>query len=280
MPRIYFGLFSLALLLYSTSAQTTPPPSDPQAVAFAQQGIAALTGGTQITDVTLSGNVNWIVGTDSELGTATLLASGTGESRMDLVLASGTRTEIRDNQTGVPLGKWVSPAGASGMIGLQNMMTDAAWFFPVLGSLAAGNNVVLSYVGQETRGGQDVQHIQSYVFQPADASSSAPSAKRSSRAALSAAGTPVFSMQSLTTMDFYLDPATLVPVAVTFNSHPDDSAQGNLLTEIDFSNYQSQNGGLVPMHIQRFLQGNLQADITITTVAFNTGLPLSDFTIN
>lgn len=235
------------------------PQSDPQAVTYAAQSIAALTGGTTISDVTLTGSVSWNGGTDT--GTATLRALGVGESRMDLALTGGTRTEIRDAQTGTSLGQWFAPNYASGYFAYQNCSTDAVWFFPALGSLAAGSNVVLSYIGQESRNGENVQHIQSYVYQ-------------SSPYGLSP------SPQQLSTMDFYLDATTLLPAAIAFDAHPDSDATSNILVEVDFSNYQTVGGVIVPMHIQRYQQGNLMDEVSVSGASFNTGLSLSIFTIN
>lgn len=121
---------------------------------------------------------------------------------------------------------------------------------------------MLSYVGQESRNGATVQHIQS------DVSQAGPSA---------ATG---LNPQQLSTMDFYLDATTLLPVTITFNVHPDNNAATNLLVEVDFSNYQTINGIAVPMHIQRYLQGNVMVDLVLSAASFNTGLPLSLFTIN
>jgi hypothetical protein len=180
---------------------------------------------------------------------------------MDLTLKHGIRTEIRDAQTGVQVGKWINPNNTSGTFALQNCFADAAWFFPVLGSLAAGPNVVLSYIGPDTWNEQSVQHLQSYIYQ-------------SNPAKL----TP--SPQQLSTMDFYLDATTMLPVAVTFNAHPDNGAATNLLVEVDFSNYQAVSGVVLPMHIQRYQQGNLMADITVSGASFNTGIPLSVFAVN
>jgi hypothetical protein len=260
MARYRFGI-SLILLLVSIASAQNQPQSDPQAVTLASKSIAALTGGNAISDVTITGNVTWSGGPTPETGTAALLASGTGESRMSLALPSGTRTEIRDASTGVAQGKWIAQSGASGLFASQNCATDAVWFFPALGSLAAGPGVVLVYVGQETRNGVAVQHIQSYVYQPnPDGASPSP--------------------QELSTIDFYLDPITLLPLAINFNVHPDNNAGTNLPVEVDFSDYQVLNGVLVPTHIQRSLQGNLLVDITISGASFNIGLPLSDFSIN
>jgi hypothetical protein len=81
-------------------------------------------------------------------------------------------------------------------------------------------------------------------------------------------------------MEFYLDATTLLPTAATFNVHPDNGAATHLLVEVDFSNYQAISGAVVPTHVQRYQQGNLMVDITVTGASFNTGIPLSIFAIN
>jgi hypothetical protein len=250
-----FAMVSIVLSRSAASAQTQPA-SDPQALAFAAQSIAAMAGNVRISDVTLTGSVTeW-----ADTGTATLKALGTGEGRMDLSLPEGTRTEIRDAQTGIPLGQWINPNNVSGHFASQNCWTDAVWFFPVLGSLAAGPNVVLSYIGQETRNGGSVQHLQSYAYQSVQG--------------------PPLGPQHFSTMDFYLDATTLLPVAVTYNEHPDNSISANLLVEVHFANYQNIGGVTVPTHIQRYQQGALMIDITVSGAVFNTGLQLSTFAIN
>lgn len=259
MARLVLTVF----IVFSVSViAQTRPTSDPVALSYAAKSIAALTAGNRITDVTLTGDATWIAGSDVETGTVTLLASGSGESRMTLALSSGNRTEIRDASTGAPTGQWVAPNGTHGMFVPQNCWTDAVWFFPALGSLTGTGNVVLSYMGQETRNGQAVQHIQSYAYQPYRYSGRSPSP------------------QQLTTMNFYLDATTLLPVAVTFNIHPDTDSNANIAVEIDFSDYQGFSGVLVPTHIRRYLQHTLQIDLTITSALVNTGIPPSDFTVN
>jgi hypothetical protein len=256
-----FALVAIAILSYSSSAQNQPAASSPLAITYAAQSIIALTGGAPVSDVTLTGSVTWNGG-ETDAGTATLRALGTGESRMDLALANGTRTEIRDAQTGVTIGKWIAPNNASGNFAWHNCQTDAAWFFPALGSLTAGQGVVLSYVGQESRNGATVQHIQSYVSQSGQSA---------------VAG---LNPQQLSAIDFYLDATTLLPITITFDVHPDNNQAINLLVEVDFSNYQTINGIAMPMHIQKYQQGNLMIDLVLSAASFNTGLPLSLFTIN
>ena len=261
MSRSLFVFVAVALIgLPGLVSGQTQPANDPQAVALAAQSIAALTGGTTITDVTLTGNVIWNPDSDDQTGPATLSASGAGESRMDLSLSGGTRSEIRDASTGTALGKWISQSGTSGNYASHNCQTDAVWFFPALGSLAVAPSTVLSYIGQESRNGATVQHIQSYVYQASQTVGSL--------------------QQQLSTLDFYLDATSLLPTAIVFNAHPDTDATSNIATEVDFSNYQAVSGVLVPMHIQRFFQGTLTIDLTVSSATFNTGIALSTFTTN
>jgi len=256
MHRSCVWLVVLLLVSAATKAQNAPP-SDPQALNLAVQSVTAMTGGSVIADVTLTGTVTW---NGADTGNVTLTALGVNESRVDMALTTGTRTEIRDSQTGTPVGQWFAPGNTSGYIAFQNCWTDAVWFFPILGSLAAGPNVVLTYIGQETHNGQSVQHLQSSLYPSGQFPSPTP--------------------QQLSIMDFYIDSSTFLPEAIVFNVHPDADANTNLLVEVDFSNYQTVNGISVPMRIQKFLQGSLIVDIAVSGAAFNTGVPLSTFTIN
>ena len=70
MARCVFGA-PLIPLLVSVASAKNPSQSDPKAVAFATQSIAAPTNGTATADVTLSGNAIWTTGTTTETGTTT-----------------------------------------------------------------------------------------------------------------------------------------------------------------------------------------------------------------
>jgi hypothetical protein len=252
-------LVSVALTSFA-STKKQPPVSDPRAVAFAQQSIAAITGLTTISDVTLTGSATWTAGSDEETGTATFHASGTGESRMDLELSSGTRIEIRDASTGSPLGKWIAPK-TSGNFAFHNCWTDAAWFFPALSSLSqtANPNFIFSYVGQEEHDGVPAQHIRVYQTSPVGLTNSP--------------------LPRLSRLDFYLDATSYLPIAVAFKAHTDRDMNTNIPTEIRFTDYQLVSGVQVPFHLQRILNGTVLIDATVTNAVFNTGLPPSLFNV-
>jgi hypothetical protein len=105
-------------------------------------------------------------------------------------------------------------------------------------------------VGLETLNGASVQHLHS-----------------------------VWSGQQLTTMDFYLDATTFLPVAINLNAHPDTDSNTNIPIQVLFSSYQNLNGVLVPYHIQEFFNGTLFLDFTASSAAINSGLADSLFAI-
>jgi hypothetical protein len=232
-------------------AQSRSPASSPRAVTLAVQSIAALTHGSAISDVKLTANITWMAGPEPELGTGVLLAKGTLESRIDLALSSGgKRTQIRNSING-PAGKWVNPDGKSGKYAFHNCWTDAVWFFPALSSLAnvADSHFVFSYVGEETWNGLSAEHLRVYRVQDG-----------------------FKQVQRLSTMDFYLDPASSLPLGVAFKTHPDDDMNAEISAEIRFADYQPVSGLEVPFHIQRAQNGAVFLDATVTGVSPNTGL--------
>src|SRR6185312_6783355 len=130
----------------------------------------------------------------------------------------------------------------------------AAWFFPALSALSRNDSsAVLSYIGKETRNGANVYHLQSHRYVPN---------KNASVVAV---------LQQLSTVDFFLDAASMLPIAMTFNNHPDNDQNPNLLVEIQFDGYSTFEGVLVPTHIRKSLDGNPILDFVVNAASFNTG---------
>jgi hypothetical protein len=256
-----FVLIEIALLACSISAQNQPS-SSPAALNYAAQSVTAMAGNNAISDFTETGIINTgMVGSTADSGTVTLRIKGYGESRIDMQLeANGALTEIRDRSTGIPRGEWIK-AGTGTLYAQQTCTTDAAWFYPLNSAMAVApnNGVVLSYIGAQELAGSQVQHLQSYNYQPGLDSGSQDLLKLAS------------------TIDYYLDAKTLLPVAETFNLFADNGV--TIPVQVLFLNYLTTNGVTSPQHIQRFINGTLQLDATITSVSFNTGLTLSTFAI-
>lgn len=257
----------LVLLLLLTAltavAQRVSQSSDPAATALASQALARLTGGLTINDVTLNGTAVQSVGGRQLTGTAVLKAKGTRESRLDLNFGTVLTTEVRTDVNGIGEGAWAGSDQVLHPVPEHNCWTDASWFFPALGSVSFVNqaNAVFSYIGQETHAGVVVQHI------------------RISRAISSNSATTTAKLQKLTTVELYLDATSLLPSAVAFVAHPDDDASRDLPVEIHFDNYQLVGGAQIPFHMQKFLNGTLQYDLTITNAILNSGLPDTIFNL-
>jgi hypothetical protein len=260
---IVTSIFLLALSAYSQQAPT-PVTKDPTALGLATKSLAALTGTAQVADVTLTGTATRTAGSDVESGNVTLKALGTSDTRIDLVVSGGTRSEIRTSPSGVPQGQWLAPNGSFVNMAMHNCFTDAAWFFPALTVLSQTSdpNLMVTYVGQETRNENTVQHLH-FAFK--------------STAQPSSIADP---LPALSSTDIYLDATSLLPVAFAFNTHPDNNALTNIPVEVDFSNYEVVQGVQVPLHIQKFMNGSLFLDLTIQNVSVNSGLTDSAFSSN
>jgi hypothetical protein len=259
LPCVF--LFSFSIHAQQTA---TTVVQNPTAVALATNSLAVLTGSAQISDVTLTGTATRTAGSDIESGNVTLKVLGTSDSRIDLVVSSGTRSEIRTAPSGVPQGLWLAPGGSFNSMAMDNCFTDAAWFFPALTVLSqtSNPNLSISYVGQETKNGISVQHLQ-FAF--------------NSGVQVPGFGDP---LATLSSTDVYLDLSSLLPVAFAFNTHPDNDALVNIPVEVDFSNYRTVNGVQIPFHIQKYLNGSLFLDMTIQSATLNSGLTVSAFSSN
>jgi hypothetical protein len=268
MRSSFLAVFVTILLSFPASIGARQAPSTsttpPQATTLLAQSAAALSGSAPVSDVTLTGNAQSIAGSDNETGTVVLKAMAAGESRMDLTLSGGNRSEIRSiDANGNLLGAWSGTDGIQHAISYHNLLTDSSWFFPMLTLNRLLNNmgVVATYVGQEILNGQPVLHI---------SSSQPPASLTGQNAAL---------LQHLTQMDFFLDPTTLLPVALSFTTHPDNNALLDISVQIQFSNYQNIGGIQVPFHVQKFLNGGLSLDLQVQAATLNSGLSASAFSV-
>ncbi len=253
---------ALSVLLVIPSA-TQQAASSTQASQLLQRSLAALQGNASLTDVTLSGTARRIAGSDDETGTATLKAIPGDACRIDLGLPSGSRSEILNATTTPPTGSWSGANGLLHSMAAHNLLTGSAWFFPAFTvgrSLASGKYVVV-YIGQETHNGQTVQHVSVSQRPPLKAPPLGPS------------------LAHLTQVDFFLDSVTLLPVAISFNIHPDNDAGLDLPVEIIFSDYRVVNGAQIPFHVQKYLNNGLTLDLQFQNVTTNTGLSAATFQV-
>jgi hypothetical protein len=255
-------LLSFVLSIPVFAQQTTS--SSPQALALLHRSLATLTGGQSITDVTLSGTARRIAGSDDESGTVTFEALSSGAARFAFSYPSGPRMEVRGPFSSEPLGgAWYGPDGVSHAVAYHNLLAEPTWSFPAfaIARRLSTSHHAATYVGHETHDGQEVEHIS--VWQAAPLSNPP--------------GTATF--EHLTKTDFFLDSSTLLPVAITFNIHPDEDAGLDLPVEVRFSDYHSVNGSQIPFNVQKLLNNSLILDLQFTNAFLNSGLSASLFNV-
>lgn len=263
----FYGLMAILVAAAFTWAQASPSMAgapvvvrEPQALMFLGQALARLRSSpAPITDVTLSASVNYTAGSDQESGTAKLQALGVGQSRVALSLDNGERQEIRNG----PTGAWVETDGAAHAMAVHNCWVDASWFYPLLTLEAASADPTISVMlaGQKALNGETVEPLVLSRIVPHQS------------AAMTA------EIQKLSAVDVYLDASTLLPVELDFNIHPDKDANRDIPVEIEFSDYRTVSGVLVPFHIQKFIQHSLLLDLQVSSAVVNSGLAASDFAI-
>ena len=258
-------VFSVAAPIFLIAAQQQPASTPPQATQLLQRALAAMAGNQPLTDVTITGSVRRIAGSEDESGTFVLKALPTGESRTELSLPSGQRGETRANSATGPVGAWSGPDGGLHPVSQHNLMTDSSWSFPAfaLARLLTDPSYTISNIGLETRDGQSVEHL---------------IASRQ----VQASGAPtgwVSSLPTLSRTDIYLDSVTFLPAAIVFNTHPDRDKTINIPVEIRLSNYQHTSGALIPLHVQQYLNNVLALDFQLTSFVPNSGISAATFNV-
>ena len=241
---LLFGPLALAQTLSSSSA------------TIQAMEMAALCPQGPITDVLLTGNATWTMGSDNQSGQLTLKGRASGQSRMDLALGTGPHSEIRINDPQNPQydvlsgGQWTLGA-------LHNSWIDANWFFPALSALVVGpkNGLFLGSVSTSSRLYSDFPAVNQ---KPAIANE----------------------IQMISTVLYEIDPSTKLPTSLHFFTHPDDNMLANIPVDVQFSDYRLVDGVQVPFHIQRYFNGTLQLDIAVSSATINPGLTDTDFIAN
>ncbi len=255
-----FAVLPLLLLLVATlplvQAQTNPTTGPSlTTTTLLQNASQAFSKGQPVHGVTLTGTANWIAGGDNENGNITLIANSDGSYQINLEMGQSSRTET---QTAFAQGQQCTWAGSDGVpqeVSGHNCMQSVAWFLPavalfgnlqpqVVATILVGSSPNAQSPGLDLRQQQSV--VPSYV---------------------SASIAGMFT--HLTAVDIFYDPTTYLPISLDYETHPDVNAAVDFPVQVEFSNYQTVGGITVPFHIQRYVNGVLALDITISNVSWS-----------
>ena len=219
----------------------------------------ALAPETVLTDISMQGTVSRTAGSDVQSGTFTLEASGDSETRVVLSLDGGEQQELRSG----PLGSKIGADGLQSPVAVHNCVTIEPWFYPGLSLQALANDpeVSILYAGSETREGVELHQLRLFRTVPGQ--------------------TPEMTaqIQRLSAVDLYVDASTYLPFTLAFKTHPNDDLNVDIPVEVRFADYKVLDGIQVPTRIQRFLQGSLLLDISVSGATANSTLSDSLFAV-
>jgi hypothetical protein len=237
--------FSFCLSWSFTAFPQTPTTADQALVTRASQAFSA---GKPVTSVEMTGTAEWTAGSTKDSGPAKLTANVNGENKAELDLSNGTRIESQSALNEDRACTWSGKDGVAHDISSANCWTATTWFLPHLALQGAGLPSILS--AQSVDG----SHVRHQVTFTSDAASSQP-----------AVADFYTKIQTWSRTALTLDPATSLPSSLKYTIHPDDSSFINIQVEVRYSNYQNVSGVVLPMHIERYVNGALQLSVDITS---------------
>jgi hypothetical protein len=254
--RVASLFISACLFLFQSAMQTaTPVQRDPQAVALLQSSVKAM-GGTVPADSVATGNVTIVAGSQTSTGTIRILTRGTSQSSEQITLPQSSYSVT---YSGGLADETINSATAS--VPFERTVTSQSVCFPLpfLASALANSDEAIQYVGLETVGEQSFQHI---------------------RIQNTFASQPILQkFAEFTIFDVWLDASTSLPHRISFIRRNGSGTAPRIPMDAYFSDYKTTSGAAYPTQINLSLNGTPWTTITINTVAFNTGLTDSNFSI-
>jgi len=210
--------------------------------AFARNGPAS--------SIVLSGQLERVVGPDHENGTVTMTVRADGSSSVQMQLSSGERSEIQDAFAKGHGCSWSGTDGIAHSAAAHNCIMPLAWPLPEvtlfssqlppsgsfsIGSTSEGSNIVLHWAKQMPTANAEQARLFAHIG----------------------------------SCDLTFDASSFLPTSFSYAVYPDDSAGVDIPVLIRYSDYQTINGVAIPFHIERFFNGVLSLDITLSTAVVN-----------
>jgi hypothetical protein len=232
---------------------------DPQALAVAQAAFTAMGGTQAITgyqDCLASGTATIYAGGTPISYPITLKSKGLRETRVELQKANGTSIRIVNQGQGAI----VRPDGSVKTLYSNNTFYEHVNHVPLLSVLGVfgGGSVNLLYKGVAQVQGQS-ENVIEIDFIP------------------NLANGPLYASMSSTL--FFVNQTTNLVDKIQRSTFYEGDQNDTVNEETYFSDYRSVNGMIVPFHQTVYADGQLETDLTFSTVTLNVGLPDSDFSL-
>lgn len=263
-----------ALLLYGYAvegrqlSENSPQiVQNPQGATTMQESLTALNGNA-VNDISLTGSiVAKTTSANPESGSVLLVATSSGKSMTTITVPSGIYTDSRDYSGTTHTGTTTGPSGTQTLTVDDLMTPSPAWFSPhlLIASILSSQKYGSAFIGVENKGGATVNHLAIW----------------SEPNGISRISSVAF--QNTTQEDLYLDSTSSLPVSLVIKlrtSYQNTSIKYWNKTvlvpeEVQFSNYQSVQGVLIPFHIQVFIGKTLADDIQLSSAKVNSGVVIT-----
>ncbi len=253
------GLAYVSTSIFSVAFGQGAAQRDQQALTIIAQTIAA--GGGQdrlnsIQDFTETGTVTYYL--DPEVsGTATIKSRGLRQFRMDAELPGGQRSTIVNGRGG----SLIDADGRFLPIHSQSAADLGSFAFPYIALIAAVHESSISamFVGLVKHNGASVYDVRIQKTYPATQDD--PERLRGIREG----------------RDFFIDPNTFLVTSIWDVIQTGASPSEGPPHEIVYSNYQQENGILMPLTVSETVRGVTGFTIQIGQVTFNSNLRDDDF---
>lgn len=261
IARPFAFVFAFLLVSAASNAQQTPtsPTRDPQALSVLGQALNA-GGGSQsvaaIQDFTASGIITYFWADQQVQGSATVKALGVSNFRLDANLPAGMQSWVASKANGSEK----TTDGTISDLVWANQIKRLSLTFPLALIASAVNNAStqITYAGRTSYQGHSVYDVRIQQTLPSTVDPNGTSSAR-------------------TAQDFLIDSSTFVVLGVRDQLYGESSRQKAQAHEIQFSNYQSENGVQVPLAVSEFIDGQETWTLQLSSISFNTGLTGSDF---
>ncbi|HXE30883.1 MAG TPA: hypothetical protein VN515_03670 [Terriglobales bacterium] len=209
----------------------------------------------------VTGTVTLTAGSLIRRGPATLevrLTPGSPSTRLQFDFNDGRYVEVAADSVCPPRAKcpsrrssWSDASRGAGTHTITAPPPETAWFFPAWGRwVTSPAGAVVADLGSVVRHGMSERHLRVTVPR-----------------------------QPFATSDIFLDPVTGLASAEQFALPPDSGRGSPLQVEVRYSDYRLSSGVEVPFHVQRYLNGSLNLDLTLAAAQLGGSLPDTDFVI-
>lgn len=246
-----------------SASVSTAPIRDAQALSTLNAALNTMQGASLATPnaspvaVVITGTYSSFTGTDTTPHPISVKVLGFDQIRWEADEPDGTYVTVFANGDG-----WRrAPSGSVASLAIRESVGRQLEILPLLAvaDWISSPDYSCQTVGLETLNGRSVQHLA--VSRPPAWTNDAQQQTQ---------------IQNLTKIDLYIDSQTNRPVRLHYNEHPRDW-RVNVSIDLDFSNYQPTGGVLMPMTIDRTVEGVKVGEFQFTSVTVNASLSSSDF---